>query len=175
MPSTVLQLIIRYTTLFLVALAHFLLGNASFFYLIFTPLTVYPSFLFFNYAFNGFLVSPTVIFFKGYYAQIIPACVAGSAYFLLFVLIMATPMSYQTRTKSFIFLGGSFLIVNIVRIIIFGSLLFQGYQFFDIAHLAFWYFGSTLMVVGLWFANVFLLKIEAIPFLTDMQSLRHND
>ena len=167
----VISLVIRYGILLLIGLANLFLADKGLFYTIFTPLTVYPSYYVFNYLYDAILISSNVIFFKGYYAQIIPACIAGSAYYLLLILNMTTPMKIGKRFASIIFLMITFLVLNVLRIVFFGTLLFKGYQYFDIAHVYTWYFGSTLLVVLIWFVNVFAFKIRAIPLYGDIKPL----
>lgn len=148
------------------------LFNLKIFYFVFTPLTVYPSYWFLSIIFhNASLLEGNLLFFGGFYAQIISACVAGAAYYLLLILNMTTPMPKMTRIKSILFLFGMFLIINVARILIFSSLLVSGYQYFDLTHELTWYFGSTVMVVLIWFVNVWLFDIEHIPIYTDMKNL----
>jgi exosortase/archaeosortase family protein len=147
------------------------LGGLYIFYSIFTPLTVYPAYFAFSKLYGAKLLTGNVIFFKGYYAEIVQACVAGAAYYLLAILNLTTPMHIKKRIKSLLFIAVSFLIINIIRIIIFGMLFSKGYQYFDVAHELVWYFGSTIIVVVVWFANVWLFKVKAIPIYTDMMHL----
>lgn len=155
---------LRYILLVLVALPGLYL-----FYLILTPLTVYPTHwilsLFYNVTLenNSFLINDYVI-------QIIPACIAGSAYYLLLILNLSTPMKPVVRIKSLSFLFVSLLSFNILRLVVFTALLLAGFSYFDLAHLAVWYFGSTLFIVLLWFLNVSIFKIKAIPAYTDMRN-----
>ena len=155
-------LILRYLILIILPL-----GNLFIFYYIFTPLTIYPVLKVFNYLYEAVLLEGNIIFFKGYYAEIISACVAGSAYYLLLILNLTTPINLKTRIKSIIFLMLSFYILNILRIIIFGVLLFKGYEYFDLTHKLTWYFGSTLLVILIWFVNIYLFKIKEIPVVSD--------
>ncbi len=168
--SRVFSLVIRYLVLILLGL-----GNLYIFYLIFTPLTIYPVFYILSKFFDPiFFLSKTpipAIFFKGYIAHIIPACVAGSAYYLLLILNLTTPMKISKRIYSILFLFIGFLIINIIRIAVFALLVPRGYQYFDITHELTWYFGSTIMVVILWFANILIFKIREIPIYSDIKSL----
>jgi len=171
------------------------LGNLFIFYLIFTPLTIYSVFglisRFYDVVilignptqacdiainFLPFLKSiacmNTTIFFKGYFASIIPACIAGSAYYLLLILNLSTPMSKKQRIKSILFLMSSFLFLNILRIFGFALLYAnKGLELFNIAHIAFWYFGSTILIILLWFTNVMLFNIKNIPIYTDFKMI----
>lgn len=164
-------MLIRYGTLLTIGITNLLLGEQGLFYAIFTPLTIKPVYFIFHALYDAAFFEPNVIFFKGYYATLIPACIAGSAYFLLLILAMSTPMKLVTRVTSIVTLFISFLVLNIARIVIFGALLFRGYQYFDIAHLATWYFGSTLLVGGIWFIVVFSFGIKGAPFISDIRTL----
>ena len=159
-------LLLRYLILLILGIS-----NLFLFYFIFTPLTVYPTFWVLKYLYGAVLYSGNVIFFKGYFASIIPACIAGAAYYLLLILNLTTPMEIKKRTKSIIFLLGTFLILNLVRILIFAMLLFKGYQYFDLAHTATWYFGSTALVIVIWFGNVLIFKIKEIPIYSDLKNI----
>ena len=190
--SPIKSLILRYSLLLL-----FGLGNLFIIYFIVSPLTIYPVFGALQSLYGAQLLqnSPTTvcdiatnyfplkvvqniacikttIFFKGYYANIIPACVAGSAYYLLLILSLTTPMNKRMRLKSLVFLIGSFLILNTLRIIIFAIIFsHKGFEIFDVAHAATWYFGSTVLVVLLWFSAVLIFKIKNIPVYTDFKML----
>ncbi len=158
----VLGLVSRYLILLLIAIF-----NITIFYDIFTPITVHAVFLALKNLYSAQLLEGNIIFFKGYYANILPACVAGAAYYLLLILNLTTPMHITKRIKSILFLMLSFWIINTLRIIIFAMIVFVGYQYFDIAHMLAWYIGSTVIVVAVWFANVWIFKIQAIPIYTD--------
>ncbi len=142
------------------------------FYFLFTPLTVWPVYGVLNLVDSGVrLFEGSVIFFSGNYIEIIGACVAGAAYYLLLILNLATPMDYLKRAESLLFLFGSFLLLNIFRIVLFSLLFVSGFQFFDLAHKLIWYFGSTILVVVIWFVNVWLFDIREIPVYSDVMEL----
>jgi exosortase/archaeosortase len=147
------------------------LGNLWLFYAVFTPITIYPVYWVLHWIYNSQLLIGNVIFIKGYYAEIIGACVAGAAYYFLMILNLSTPMHIVKRIKSLIFMFGTFLILNILRIIIFTRLFSVGYQYFDLTHAVTWYFGSTVLVVLVWFVNVIIFKIDEIPIYTDISAL----
>jgi len=162
-------LLSRYVILIILAIP-----NLFIFYFIFTPLTVYPTFYLLSIIDpTSYIVEGTsnVIFFKGYFASIIPACVAGAAYYLLLILNLTTPMTIKKRIWSITYLLGAFLILNLIRIFVFAMLLFKGYQYFDLTHKATWYFGSTVLVIIIWFSNVLIFKIKNIPIYTDLKHI----
>ena len=167
--KSVYSILFRYGILIILGIP-----NLFLFYAIFTPLTIKPIFAFFSAIDSAsYIVEGTnnVIFFKGYYATIISACVAGAAYYLLLILNLTTPMNIKKRLGSIMFLLGMFLILNLLRIFIFGILLTKGYQYFDITHAVTWYFGSTGLVILIWFSNVLLFRIRDIPIYSDIKQI----
>jgi exosortase/archaeosortase family protein len=165
-PKEVYALITRY--ILLIALA---IPNLFLFYAIFTPLTLYPTFAILNLFYGANLLAGNIIFLNGVYIQLIPACIAGAAYYLLLILNLTTPMPLPKRIRSLLFLFTAFLVLNIIRIVVFSFLAVQGFQYFDISHNLTWYFGSTILVIILWFSNVLIFKIKNIPIYTDVTNL----
>jgi exosortase/archaeosortase len=161
-----LLMLVRYGSILLLSL-----GNLYLIYAVFTPLTVYPVFAVLKVLYNAQYLVGDVIYFKGYYAEIIKACVAGAAYYFLILLNLSTPMNALKRVLSLIILLGGFLIINVLRIIIFAKMFSVGYDYFDLVHALTWYIGSTVLVAGLWFATTKLLRIEEIPMYSDITSL----
>ena len=156
------SIIIRYLILILLGL-----GNLFIFYSVFGPLTFYPVYFILDFIYGASILSKETIYFNGISANIVQACIAGSAYYLLLILNLTTKMKAQTRMKSLFFLIGSFLILNIARIVFFAALFSFGFKYFDLTHRIIWYAGSTLLVVLLWFGNVYLFKIKEIPVYSD--------
>lgn len=160
-------LITRYLVLLLLSF-----NSLFLIYMLVTPITIYPVFTVLHYWYDDAqLLGTNTIFFKGYYAKIVAACVAGAAYYLLAILNLTTPMSVKTRIKSLIFLFFSLLSLNIIRILVFARLFEKGFNYFDITHAITWYAGSTVLVLIVWFANVFLFKIKEIPVYSDMKEI----
>jgi exosortase/archaeosortase family protein len=157
----------RYIFLVLLALPNFLI-----FYLVFTSFTIYGSYfllkIFFPIALSGNLISLDDSFF----ITIIPACVAGAVYYLLLVLHMSIPNMKPSRRIGLISLAfGSFLIINILRILMLGALYFNEAPSFYFVHKFMWYFGSIVVAPGIWFLEVYLFKIKEIPFYSDLRFL----
>lgn len=142
------------------------------FYIIFRPLTVFPVFWllrpFYNISLKGmesFLVAGNEIVF-------IDACIAGSAYALLFLLNTLTrDINLKKRIFIFLFDALILLILNILRLIILIVLLVNDSAAFDFTHKAFWYILSTIFVVAVWFFSMWLFKIKTIPFFSDVKFL----
>lgn len=158
----------RYILAFILALP-----NLFLFYLVFTPLTIYPVLLLLKlfYGSSVYLFQQSSIIVSEKLIDLVQACIAGSAYYLLLILNLSTPMHLRTRIKSLIFLFVSFLLINIIRIIVFSVLFISGYQYFDATHLWVWYLGSTFLVVCIWFVNIKIFRIKSIPFYTDIKNV----
>ncbi len=160
------DILIRYAILIIVALPNFWL-----FYLIFTPLTIYPVYFLLSLFFEPSLIK-NIILIGEFPIELIPACIAGSAYYLLLILNLSTPkIKIQKRIKMILFSFTFLLILNILRIFLLSLVFISGNSFFDIAHKLFWYLGSTVFVVGIWFIEVKLFKIKKIPIYSDIKFL----
>jgi len=160
------DLISRYIILLILGL-----GNLYLIYLIFKPLTIYPVYYFFKLFYNVSL-SNTFLYFSTHTIEIIDACVAGSAYYLLLILNLATQMNLKTRVYSLLYSITILLILNITRIIVLSMLFINNIAIFNITHKIFWYLLSTVFVVGIWFSEVLIFKIKNIPVYSDISSLR---
>ena len=162
-----LNIFLRYLILILIALPGLLI-----FYFIFTPLTIYPVYFLLGLFFNVTLLSKIYIIINNISIELIPACIAGSAYYLLLVLNLSTPkIKLKKRVYAILFSFAAFLILNILRIFILSLLAVTGFSDFDVTHTIFWYGFSTIIVVGIWFAEVKIYKIKKIPFYSDMKFL----
>lgn len=160
---------VRYLSLVVLSIS-----NLSIFYFIFTPLTLYGSYFILGLIYPGAIMhslNSATIQIGEDFIQLVQACTAGAAYYFLLILNLSTPMSVKTRIKSIFFLFSSFLALNIIRIIIFTILFIQGYSYFDIAHKMVWYFGSTVMLLIVWFVNIKLLNILSVPVYTDIKTI----
>lgn len=164
-------LLIRYLLLLILSL-----GGLWIFYFVFTPLTIYPVlYLLKLFGATSLLITdyfsaPTpVILFKDLSIFLVSACIAGSAYYLLVILNLATPMPLKTRLKALAFSLLVFLVFNILRIVFFSILLVKSFTLFELAHLIFWYFISVLVVLGIWFAEIKLFNIKTIPVYSDLK------
>ena len=161
----IIGIIIRYLVALLIAFP-----NLYLFYWIFTPLTVNLSSLFLSPFYSISTIGNTLII-DSLSIELIPACIAGSAYYLLVILNLLTPMSFKTRAKSLLFLTLTFLIINSIRITIFSVLALNNYSYFDLAHKLVWTLGSTIFVIILWFSSTIIFKIDKIPIYTDIRRI----
>ncbi len=158
----------RYFILIITALPNFWI-----FYFIFTPLTVYPVYFILDLLFNA-SISGNTIFIGDYLSpiQIIDACIAGSAYYLLLIFNLSVPnIKFYKRIKMICFAFVSFLIVNIMRIVLLSAIFILKPNLFDISHKLSWYVGSIVLVVAIWFIEVKKFKIKEIPFYSDIKSI----
>ncbi len=161
------DIFIRY--FFLIILA---IPNLWIFYLIFTPLTLYPLYLLLNIFFEVSLNSNMFDFASNHTIEIINACIAGSAYYLLFILNMSVPkIKIIKRLKMIFFSFLILLIINILRIFSLSIMYVNNFAWFDLAHKLFWYVGSILLVLLIWFYEVKKYKIKEIPFYSDLKFL----
>jgi exosortase/archaeosortase family protein len=161
---------IRYLILILVAFPGLIL-----FYKIFSPLTIYPSYWLLGLFFDTSIYSNIILLDNSFVVEIIPACVMGSAYYLLLVLNLSVPnIKLKKRIIMLLTAFTSLLIVNILRIVLLGSLYNLGSIWGDPLHTFFWYFLSIAFVIGIWFAQVKIFKVKDIPFYTDLKFLFRN-
>jgi len=163
----VYELLSRYLTIILASL-----GNLWIFYFIFAPLTFYPlAFLlgfFYDLSTAGYYIT-----IKGVMFDIARACVAGSAYYLLFMLnLMTRDIRIKKRIIMFLFSSLLFLLLNIARVIILVFVRVNNLWFFEQLHMFFWYFVSTAYVFAVWIIMIKIFRIEAIPFYSDLVYLK---
>jgi len=165
LKKRILGIFLRYLIILVVAIQGFWI-----FYAIFTPLTVYPTYFLLNLFFNTFLSGNIITVSNIFPIEIVKACVAGSAYYLLLILNLATPdILFKKRLKI---IGESFLallIINILRIFFLSLLYVSGSGLFDVTHKIFWYFANVLFIVGIWFFMVRSFKLKEIPFYSDVK------
>ena len=139
-------------------------------YLIFTPLTLYPVVGLLSLIYGQVLVNQHVIAIAGKsFIELVPACIAGSAYLLLLMLNLSVPMKLKQRIYTILFSFGTLLVLNILRIFILSIMYHSGNTFFDITHKLFWYWLSTFFVVGIWFLMVKIFSIKQIPVYSDVK------
>lgn len=158
-----LSLVFRYALILLAGL-----GNLFIFYRVFYLPTFYlSSFIlsFFGeitnfYALGIFVFNQTVV-------ELINACIAGSAYYLLFILTLAIPgLMLKKRVYILVFSFCSLLILNVLRIVLMSVIAETTY--FESVHMLFWYLVSLIFVVGIWFSAVKLFSIKEIPVYSDL-------
>ncbi len=143
------------------------------FYNIFFMLTAYPA-TFLLWFFYSTSISGSSIIVNNQVIELIPACIAVSAYFLLLMLNFTTRMDTAKRIFSIIFSFLSLLAINIIRIFIMCLLVMTNRVYFDVFHMLTWYILSVLIVVGIWFLTVYIFDIEDIPVYSDFKMILSN-
>lgn len=163
------SILARYIFLVLIAIP-----NLWLFYLVFTPLTVYPVFFLLKIFYENVILlnRNLLIINREVPIEIVKACVAGSAYYLLLILNLSLPnVKLKQRIRMIFFSFSILLIVNIIRIVFLAMIFLDGFSWFVLTHKVFWYVLSTLFVVGIWFAQVKYFNIKEIPFYSDIKFL----
>jgi exosortase/archaeosortase family protein len=160
----------KLTSLFARYLLILIVGiNLSVFYFIFTTPTIYLS-KFLISIFQPAIVLQNFILLQNNLIEIIPACIGGSAFFLLFFLMLSIPNIKPKKRISIILI--SFLalfLFNVLRIVLMSFLL--NYSSFEAVHMFFWRVFSTAFVIILWFGIARYFKITDIPIYTDIKFL----
>ena len=119
------------------------------FYTIFFLLTIYPVYALLS-MFYPVSLSGSMIVASSEQISIIDACIAGSAYFLLFALNLSIPgLKFWKRASMLVFEFGIFLIINILRIFFLSVLLINQSSAFGFIHQILWYAVSILLVISL--------------------------
>jgi exosortase/archaeosortase family protein len=149
--------------------------NFNLFYVVLTPITLYLSYFFANLFYNAIIVGNS-IGIEGWGFNIIDACVAGAAYYLLFLLIIGLKKcSWTKRIKMFVSGALILLAVNVIRIMILIFLNLElGHSYFEAVHLVFWNFMSGAFIFLIWVFLVKKFKAEGVPFLSDIKYLFEN-
>jgi len=164
--SYIIDVAVRYSLLLLIGIF-----GVQIFHFIFLPLTLYPVFFLLDIFFQASIIS-NVIFVNYFPIEIISACVAGSAYILLLILNLSIPkIPVQKRILMLLFSFSSFLLLNVLRIFFLSLMLISGSSLFDLTHKIFWYAGSTIFVVGIWFLSIKIFRIKEIPFYSDIMNI----
>lgn len=140
----------------------------SFFYSIFLPLTIYPTSSLLKLVYNS-QVQGNMLLLGKFKIELIKACIASSAYYLLLLLNFAVPMPLKKRVLSLAFSFSLFLAINILRIFAFSLLYINSFKYFNLFHLAFWYVVSGIIVFIVWFLTIKLFSVKEIPFYTDLK------
>jgi len=147
------------------------IGSLWVFYYVLTPLTINSVALLFKLLFTT-IISQSSIFLNGTEIIINKACVAGSAFYLLFILTLSIPMNVKKRIKIILFSFVLLFILNILRIFVFGILYVNKFSLFDVTHKLVWYGLSSLFVFLIWILTIRIFHIKEIPVYDDFKFLR---
>jgi exosortase/archaeosortase family protein len=155
----------RYISLILLGL-----GNLYILYKILTPITIYTLKIILSIFTKPFLVD-NIIYVKAIGIEIIPACVAGSAFYLILILILSTAdIKPKTRAKALVAALLTLFILNMLRILILIPMADAAY--FETAHWIFWHVISTIFVIAIWIGTIKLYKIKSIPIYSDIKYIK---
>ena len=161
--STPIFIFIRYIILLCLVL------SLAVIYKILTPITLFSTAGLLGFIYETATLNDFIIINKSIVIQIIPACVAGSAYLLLLILNLSTQMNIKKRIYSIVFSVIMLFVINIIRIFILSMLLINEFRFFDLTHKVLWYGLSIVFVVGIWFLTAYLFKVKDIPVYSDFK------
>ena len=140
------------------------------FYLILTPLTLYVSY--FLLPFKSQVVNNSLVIGMNTF-EFVKACIAGAAYYLIYILVLLTKdVSFKLRLKLMSLGFLAIFVMNILRILILIYLAVEiDYYYFELVHLIFWKFVSVIYVALVWIYLVKRFKIDSIPVYDDLKYL----
>ena len=145
----------------------------NFFYNIFTPATVYGSWILLKlFGYSGSIIG-NVMTIRNANFIFIEACIALAAYYLLFLLVIFTKdLSLKQSIKLLVIGSGLILIMNVIRIDLLIILFLEaGKMYFDFIHMVFWKFIAGIYVALVWIFLSKRFKIKTIPFYSDLKEL----
>lgn len=146
------------------------LGNLYILYKIFTPITIYTLKAILS-IFSNPILKDNIIQLGCTKVEIIPACIAGAAFYLLLILLLTTSdIKPITRLKAGLTALLIFFILNILRILFLTTITNKPY--FEAIHWIFWHLMSTIFVIVTWIIIVKLYKIESIPIYSDLKYMK---
>lgn len=161
----ILGIFARYFTIILIGT-----GNLYIIYKLLTPLTIFTLNTILS-IFTKTILIDNIICLNEISIEIIPACVAGAAFYLLFMLILSTAnIKPKIRIKALFTAFIIFFILNISRILILIPMINTSH--FETIHWIFWHMISTIFVVAVWFVVVKIHKIKSIPIYSDLKYIK---
>ena len=150
----ILGLFVRYFSLLLVGV-----GNFYIIYKLLIPLTTHivNSVLL---IFTDTIVIGNIIYLPWVWIEIASSCVAGSAFYLLLLLILSSAnIKPRVRAKAVLTSFAMLFVLNVLRILI--LIPMTGSNYFNVVHWVFWHLISILFVVFIWFYIVKIYKIKS--------------
>ena len=161
----ILGLFARYFTIVLIGAS-----NLYLVYKLLSPLTIHTLNALLS-IFTATTLADNIIYLAEAQIEIIPACVAGAAFYLLFLLILSTAnINPKTRAKAILTAFAMFFTLNIARILILIPMIDTPY--FETMHWVFWHIISTIFVVAVWFSIIKIYKIKSIPVYSDIEYMK---
>lgn len=146
------------------------ISNLYIIYATLTPITLHSTNLALK-VFGQSSLSGNTIHFNSISIQLIPACIAGSAFYLLLFLLLSTGnISPKIRLRAIMFSVITLFLANISRIVILAFLARS--PSFEFYHWVFWHILSTILVVTIYLITLRRYKIKSVPIVTDMKYLK---
>ncbi len=148
--------------------------SMNIFYITFSWWTFHLSSFVFSLFHEVIAVAPVFVV-DGQIIELIPACVAASAYLLLALLILLT-RGISLKKGLMMFFWGSVLILvaNVIRMEILVSLLLNNnINYFASLHLLLWKIVSSVYVAAVWIFLCWTFHVKNIPVYSDVQSFLH--
>ena len=159
-------ILFRYLALLIIVL----ISPILIFYIL-KPLTIKFTIFILSVIYDIYVNNSLIIIDSKTYIAIIDACVAGSAYLLLIILNLTTPMKKDIRIKSILFSFILLFVLNILRIIILSILYHENFKYIGFTHAFLWYGLSTIFVVLIWILTFKKFKIKNIPIYNDFSNI----
>ena len=145
-------------------------GKLYLIYKVLTPLTIQTTNTLLN-VFTQTTLRENIIYFGQIIIEIAPSCVAGSAFYLLLILLFTTAdVNIKTRVTAILTAITILFALNITRILILAFLTTS--PNFETIHWIFWNIVSTVFVVATYIATIKLYKIKSIPIYSDFKYLK---
>ena len=164
-PKRLLGLFARYISLIILGL-----GNLYLFYKVLTPATI-KSVATILSIFGKSMIIGNIVIHNGTVIEIISACVAGAAFYLLFILILSTAeITPKKRAMALITATLMLFVLNVLRIVFLA--LISSTLYFELIHWIFWHLISTIFVVLVWIITIKIYKIKSIPVYSDIKYIK---
>ena len=160
----IFDLVLRY----IVSALSFLIIPAI--YLVFSPLTIWLTGGIMQ-IFYEVQIHKNVLFFPAFNAsiEIVDACVAGSAYFLLFLLnVLTRDLKLLKRIYLLLFSFACLFLINVIRLVLIIPMFLSNSAWFDFTHKFFWFVLSIIFVVLIWILSVKVFRISKVPVYSDV-------
>jgi exosortase/archaeosortase family protein len=146
----------------------FVLANIFAFFL--PKATIYSAFFIISLFSNATLTN-NVINLHGANIDLAAACIAISAYYLLLILNLSTPMPLGKRIYSLMLSFSLLFIINTLRITLFSFLFVSLQPVFSALHFMTWFIFSSVLVFLVWYANIIFFNVKEIPVYSDLKFL----
>ncbi len=137
-----------------------------------TPITVYGSYILLV-SFLDIVMKENFLIVNGFPFEIVEACVATTAYYLLWLLCFLTK-DIKLKIRLKLLLYGFLLILGMnlfrVALLVFIAMKY-GFAWFTLVHLAFWNFVTGIYVALVWIFLVMKFRVYSVPVCDDLRTL----